>query len=268
MHGEGWEHLHPQHHHRSTGKGKGEGDRCTSEGLGASQDFNAGAGSMMGTSVAWSNSLQWCLCSQQWAGKHGAKPLLGTSESQLLTAVTKISVCLLFIPPSPAEPTQREERSWSLFLALQGREWESLCCPLHRVGGYGVPSRHGPPGAWPDPNGASRQEGLHPNRNKVLLWGQGAVGKTAGGRDVSVSLSASLQDSASLESSCNAGGFGRSPCSHKAAFLPGHGGELGGPQVTAPIVSRDGRGVKRSKLRVTAGPMLCGDWTCFAQPQP
>lgn len=41
------------------------------------------------------------------------------AESQLLTAATKISVSLLFIPPSPAEPTQPQEWSWSLFLALQ-----------------------------------------------------------------------------------------------------------------------------------------------------
>lgn len=64
---------------------------------------------------------------------------LGTSESQLSTAVTKISVCLLFIPPSPAEPTQRQERSWSLFLALQGRERESLC---HHQAGLGAAESH------------------------------------------------------------------------------------------------------------------------------
>lgn len=64
---------------------------------------------------------------------------LGTSESQLPTAATKISVCLLFIPPSPAEPTQRQEWSWSLFLALQGRERESLCC---RRAGLGAARSH------------------------------------------------------------------------------------------------------------------------------
>lgn len=59
---------------------------------------------------------------------------LGTYESQLSTAATKISIFLLFIPLSPAEPTQHQERSWSLFLALQGREQESLRCCRAELG--------------------------------------------------------------------------------------------------------------------------------------
>lgn len=74
---------------------------------------------------------------------------LGVSEPQLPTAAPKISVCLLFIPPSPAEPTQLQERSWSLFLALQS---------LPALGGgAGVPETSGgrrvplPPAPGADP---------------------------------------------------------------------------------------------------------------------
>ena len=67
----------PQAHPRSVGKGSGEAAGCVREGLGASWDFGAGAGTMAGASIAWTSSLQWCLCSQQRVGKHGVKPLLG-----------------------------------------------------------------------------------------------------------------------------------------------------------------------------------------------
>lgn len=67
----------PQAHPRNMGEGRGEAAGCAGEGLGASWDFGAEAGNMLGASVAWMSSLQQCLCSQQQAGKHDAKLLLG-----------------------------------------------------------------------------------------------------------------------------------------------------------------------------------------------
>lgn len=96
---------------------------------------------------------------------------LGTSESQLPTAATKISVCLLFIPRSPAEPTQCQERSWSLFLALQGRERESLRC---HCAGLGAAAFHPltVPASLALHQGGIRAGGTAPDRDKVLLLGQ------------------------------------------------------------------------------------------------
>lgn len=59
---------------RARGKEGWEAAGCAGGGLGGSWDF--GAGSMAGAPIAWMRGLQWCLCSRQREGKHGAKPLL------------------------------------------------------------------------------------------------------------------------------------------------------------------------------------------------
>lgn len=133
---------------------------------------------------------------------------------------------------------------------MPGVELESILSPAgkgagvpvllpRRAGGCWFPSPHGPqePGPTPEP---SRREGLRPDEDKDLLFGQGGVGEAVGGRDAPAPLSALLQDSASLGSGCNAGGFGRGPRLAKLLFCLAAEGS-GGPRVTAPSASGDRR---------------------------
>lgn len=141
-------------------------------------------------------------------GKPSARLLPGcTGVTAAETAAPKISVCLLFIPPSPAEPTQLRERSRRLFLALQSLP-----------GGAGVPAPSGdrqvpfpPPPELIPSRGRPRDPRCWPRR----VWERSSSG------DAPAPLRASLQDLAAPGSGCNAGGFwrGRRPggAGHPAA---------------------------------------------------
>lgn len=192
---------------------------------------------------------------------------LGTYKSQLSTAATKISIFLLFIPLSPAEPTQHQERSWSLFLALQGREQESLRCCRAELG-LPRPIPSWSPGAWSVLSVASRQEGLHPNRDKALLFSQRGVGETVGGREAPAPPSASLQDLASLKKRLQCRWLWKESLLLLSCFFCLGMGKVGGPKSQPLLPPGLGvlRGVEESELRVTPRPMLCQGQTCFAQP--
>lgn len=191
---------------------------------------------------------------------------LGTSESQLPTAATKISVCLLFIPPSPAEPTQCQERSWSLFLALQGRERESLrchCAGLRAAGSHPLTV----PSSLAQHQRDIGAGGTAPGRDKVLLLGQ--VGE----------LRRQLE-----------GGVHQHLSRHRcriwhawavaAMEVPLKGGPakllfcldlVGGVrnlklQLSLPLRMRGLKGVEEFELRATPHPMMC--WIGPALPSP